>query len=65
MLQAPSFAAFNILYLKFSCFYCLSFLRYLQFLNPTSQILSNFHIKLGKIELLITFDGEIISTSNL
>ena len=47
---------------KISCFYHLSFLRYLRSLNPTSQIRNNFHTKLGKIKLLITFDGKIRST---
>ena len=37
-------------------------LRYLQSLNPTSQISNNFHTKLGKIELHTTFDRKMIST---
>ena len=40
----------------------LSLLRYLQSLNPTFQVPSNFHSKLGQIELFITFDREMIST---
>ena len=44
---------------KMSCFYYLLFLRYLQFVNPTSQISNNFHTKL---ELLINLDREMIST---
>ena len=33
-----------------------------QCVNPTSQIPNNFHTKLGKIELFITFDREVLST---
>ena len=40
----------------------LSFLIYLRCLNPTSQILNNFRKKLGKTELLITFDREMSSS---
>ena len=42
------------------CFYHLSFLKYSQSLNPTSQIPNNFHAKPAKIDLLITFDREML-----
>ena len=45
-----------------SRFYNPLFLKYLQSLNPASQIPNNFYTKLGKIELLVTFDREMIST---
>ena len=41
-----------------SCFSYFSFLRYLQSLNSISQVLNNFHINVGKIELLIIFERE-------
>ena len=47
-------------YWNISCFFHLSFLRYLS-LNPASQIPNNFHAKLGKTELLITLDKEMTS----
>lgn len=37
-------------------------MRYLQSLKSTSQIPINFLAELGKIELLVTFNREIIST---
>ena len=48
---------------KTSFFWHLLFLRYLQSLNPTSQI-SKFYTKLAKIESLITLDRDMISTWN-
>lgn len=47
---------------KISYIYYISFLRYLQSLKSTSQIPINFLAELGKIELLVTFNREIIST---
>ena len=38
------------------------FWKYLQSLNPTSQIPNNFHTKLGKVEILISLDRKLIST---
>lgn len=46
-------------FLKISCFYHLSFLRYLESVNPTSQFRSNFRTELGKTKLLITPNREI------
>ena len=42
-------------------FYNSLFLRYLQYFNPISQISNNFGTKLGKMELFITFNREMMS----
>ena len=69
MLQTPNFATRKCLHLKgfckISCFYGVSFLRYLQSLKSTSQMPINLlakkltKIENAKIELLIDFDREI------
>ena len=42
-------------------FWKISKNMFMQSLNPTSQISYNFHTELGKIELLIILDKEMVS----